>query len=105
MTARPLSTWKGVAHNQLDPSAHLAFNLGVARYRCGEFAKALDALVRAIEIEPDHALALDVAAHCAFLTGDARTARRLAKRANALGQSEAYREWRKGKYRPSGGRS
>ena len=87
-----------VARDERNLSAHLAFNLGVARYRCGEFAGALDALGRVIAIKPDHALALDVAAHCAFLTGDGKMGRRLAKQANALGQSEAYREWKEGKY-------
>ena len=44
-------------------------------------------------------MALDVAARCAFLQGDSQKGARLVKRANALGQSETYREWREGKFR------
>lgn len=80
-------------------SPHLAFNLGVARLRTSDAAGALDALEQAIEAEPDHARALDIAAHCAFLTGDEVKGRRLAKLADQLGHSETYREWMDGKYR------
>ena len=91
-----------MAEGQEDPSAHLAFNLGVARSRCGEYGRALEALLRVVELQADHALALDFAAHSAFMAGDGKTGRRLAKKANDLGRSETYVAWRKGKYR--GGR-
>ena len=94
---------ESVARSQSDLSAHLAFNLGMARFRCGEVEGALSALSRAVEVKPDHALALDVAAHCAFLVGDGKKGRRLAKRANVLGQSETYRDWQEGKYRKGKG--
>ncbi len=94
---------ESIALSQGDLSAHLAFNLGVARFRCGEFKEALDALNRVIKLDPDHALALDVAAHCAFLVGEGNMGRRLAKRANVLGQSETYRDWHEGKYRKGQG--
>ena len=94
---------ESIARNQSDLSAHLAFNLGVARFRCGEDKEALDALSRVVEIQPDHALALDVAAHCAFSLGNGKMGRHLAKRANALGYSETYRDWKEGKYRRGNG--
>ena len=94
---------ESVACSQSDLSAHLAFNLGMARFRNDEVEGALGALSKAIEVKPDHALALDVAAHCAFLVGDGKKGRRLAKRANALGQSETYRDWQDGKYRKGKG--
>ena len=88
-----------VACNEDDPSPHLMFNLGVARLRSSDPSAALEMLERVIEAKSDHALALDQAAHCAFLIGDTLKARRLAKRAHQLGQSETYREWQQGKYR------
>ena len=88
-----------MAEDQENLSAHLAFNLGVARSRCGEHGPALEALLRVVELQADHALALDFAAHSAFMVGDGKTGRRLAKKASGLGQSETYVDWRKGKYR------
>ncbi len=90
---------ESMARNQSGLSAHLAFNLGVARLRTSDAAGALDALEKAIEAKPDHALALDIAAHCAFLIGDQVKGRKLAKLANQFGQSETYQEWKDGKYR------
>ena len=90
---------EGVARDVPEPSSHLAFNLGVARHRCGYHGEALEALDEVISTQPEHAMALDVAAHCAFLQGDPQRGAGLAKRANALGQSETYREWREGKFR------
>ena len=90
---------ENVARGKKRPSANLAFNLGVSRERCGDPAGALKMLERVIRINREHALAIDHAAHCAFLTGDAPKGRRLAKRANELGQSDTYDEWQSGKYR------
>ena len=94
-----LSHLEDVARGQSDLSSHLAFNLGMARLRCGELEGALSALSRAVEVKPDHASALDAAAHCAFLVGDGKKGRHLAKRANLLGHSETYRDWQEGRYR------
>ena len=52
-----------------------------------------------IKDKPDHGLVLDYAAHCYFLTGDAKNGRAFAKRAYQLGFAETYIEWRAGKYR------
>lgn len=90
---------ESIALSQDSLSAHLAFNLGVARLRSGDPDGALVVLEKAIEIEPDHALALDQAAYCAFLIGDQAKGRKLAKLADQFGQSETYREWKDGKYR------
>ncbi len=91
------------ARGKKRPSAHLSFNLGVARERCGDYAGALEMLERVIRINKQHALAIDHAAYCAFQTGDATKGRRLAKRAHQLGQSETYNEWIAGKYRAKRG--
>lgn len=90
---------ESIALSQDSLSAHLAFNLGVARLRSGDPDGALVVLEKAIEIEPDHALALEQAAYCAFLIGDQAKGRKLAKLADQFGQSETYREWKDGKYR------
>ncbi len=52
-----------------------------------------------IRDRPDHGLVLDRAAHCYFLTGDAKNGRACAKRAYQLGFVDSYRDWRSGKYR------
>ncbi len=87
------------ASRQEDSSSHLTFNLGAARYRVGDPRAALSALEKVIDEELDHALALDMAAHSAFLIGDQQKGRRLAKLADQHGQSTTYREWQEGKYR------
>ena len=91
------------ARGKKRPSAHLAFNLGVARERNDDYEGALDMLERVTRINKEHTLAIDHAAHCAFLTGDATKGRRLAKRAHQLGQSDTYDEWIAGKYRAKRG--
>ena len=68
-------------------------NLGVARLRVGNVDEALKALEETLSQEPDHAIALDLAAHCAFLIGDKAKGRRLAKRAAQFGYRESYDEW------------
>ena len=90
---------ENVAQDQENLSAHLAFNLGVARYRCGAYKEALKALNRVIQVSPDHGQALDFAAQCAFKLGDVTRGRQWAKQANIYGQSEAYHKWQAGEYR------
>ena len=89
---------ESVAHRQDSLSPHLGYNLGVARLRSDDPAGALDVLEKAVRAKPDHALALDAAAQCAFLVGDKAKGQRLAKLADKLGQSETYRDWKLGKY-------
>ena len=59
----------------------------------------MEILELAIEMQPDNGLALDAAAHCAFVTGDGTKGRALAKRARQLKHTETYRKWREGGYR------
>ena len=87
-----------VACGQDKPSPHLAFHLGTARLRSNDPSGALEMLESVIKAKPDHALALDQAARCAFLVGNMGKGRRLAKQAHQLGQSETYEAWRNGKY-------
>ena len=82
-----------MAYSSESLSAHLALNLGVARLRAGNLDEALKALEETLSQEPDHAIALDLAAHCAFLIGDKAKGRRLAKRAAQFGYKESYDEW------------
>lgn len=89
---------EAVAQNDADPSPHLAVNLGVARRRTGDPKGALEMLEQAIEKQPDNGLALDNAAHCAFVTANSKWGRSLVKRASELGYDETYQAWRDGKY-------
>ena len=88
-----------VAAQRDSHSWHLLYNLGVARYRCDDIGGAFGALEQGITLNPFHKEMLDLAAHCAFLTRDHVTGRRLAKRARLLGTSETYEKWQRGGYR------
>ena len=80
-------------------SAHLSFNLGVARFRCEAYPEAMEALDTSISQRNDYGPALDMAAQCAFAIGETKKARNLAKRAKRHGHTEAYDNWRAGLYR------
>ena len=82
-------------------TAHLSFNLGVARFRCGAYAEAMEALDRSVSLRGNYGLALDVAAQCAFELGLTAKGRDLAKRARRHGVTEAYDNWRSKRYRKS----
>ena len=90
-----------IAPDQEEMSAHLSFNLGVARFRCGEYQRARQALKRSLSLRGDYGPALDVAAQCAFEEGDAAEGRRLAKKARRHGSTEAYEKWKAKDYRKS----
>ena len=90
-----------IAPGQQDMSAHLSFNLGVARFRCGDYQGARQALKRSLSLRGDYGPALDVAAQCAFEEGDAADGRRLAKKARRHGFTEAYEKWKANHYRKS----
>ena len=83
-----------IAADQEEMSAHLSFNLGVARFRCGDYHGARRALKRSLSVRDDYGPALDVAAQCAFEVGDATEGRRLAKKARRHGSAEAYEKWK-----------
>ena len=82
-----------------NPSWHLLYNLGVARCRCHDIGGALDALKKAIVLNPFHGDMLDVAAHCAFLLRDHVTGRHFMKRARLPGASSTYDRWQRKEYR------
>ena len=88
-----------VALGQGEPSAHLSFNLGVARFKCEAYHEALDALETSLSLRGDYGLALDIAAQCAFEIGDSKKGRRLAKKARQHGETEAFNRWKAGVYR------
>jgi len=78
---------------------HLALKLGYAKMQCNNPVGALEFFEQVIATKRDHALALDCAAHCCFQIGDGKRGCELAKRANQLGASDTYRDWRAGKYK------
>lgn len=80
-------------------SAHLEYHACVALHRVGEHARALERLHPLIKSKPNDAYALDLAAVCAFLTGDDQLGRRLAKEAAHQGQSSTYQRWKAGEFR------
>ena len=88
-----------MARDKDQMSAHLAFNLGVASFRCESYAEAMEALDISISQRDDYGPALDMAAQCAFAIGEVKKARDLAKRAKRHGYTEAYDNWRAGLYR------
>ncbi len=80
------------------PSTWLALNLGVARHRTGNYEGGLELLELVIEREPDHARALNDAAHCLFVLGKRRKAETYANKAHHLGDSETHQNWKAGIY-------
>ena len=90
-----------MARGRDDLSAHLSFNLGVARFRCGDYEGAQHALDRSLSLRGDYGPALDVAAQSAFELGDSKRGQRLAKKARRHGSTEAYEKWKAGRYRKS----
>ncbi|MFC1912176.1 hypothetical protein ACFLXG_03375 [Chloroflexota bacterium] len=85
---------KGVAM-----SPHLAFSLAYARMKCNEYAKALELFEVVLKEVPEHAHALDCAAHCCFLIGQTDRGIALAKEAHKRGAEDTYQDWHEGKYK------
>ena len=90
-----------MARDRDDLSAHLSFNLGVARFRCGDYEGAQHALDWSLSLRGDYGPALDAAALSAFELGDNRRGQRFAKKARRHGSTEAFEKWRAGHYRKS----
>jgi len=88
-----------LTEQRTDNSWHLLYNLAEARRRCGDHSGALAAYEQGIALNPNHALMLDRAAHCSFISGDSAKGRRLAKKAHLLGSNETFSDWRAGRYR------
>ena len=92
---------ENMARGRDDLFAHLSFNLGVARFRCGDHEGAEHALDRSLSLRGDYGPALDAAAMSAFELGGHAKGRRLAKKARRHGSTEAYDKWEAKHYRKS----
>jgi tetratricopeptide (TPR) repeat protein len=73
--------------------------LGYARMHCNEYPGALELFEIVLKELPDHAQALDCAAHCCFNVGQTDRGIALAKEALKRGAASTYRDWREGKYK------
>jgi tetratricopeptide (TPR) repeat protein len=82
-------------------TSHLAHSLGYARMHCNEYKGALDVFEIVLEEKPQHAQALDCAAHCCFMLGQTERGLALAKEALKYGAKDTYQDWQNGKYRGS----
>lgn len=67
-------------------AAHVSYTLGVGLMRTQDFDGARNAFLSALGHRPDHALAMDLVAHCLLGTGQRAEGRRWAKRAAHRGQ-------------------
>jgi tetratricopeptide (TPR) repeat protein len=74
-------------------SDHFNSREGIALRLLGRLDEALVAFERAVELNPKHGLAFDLAADCAFRLLDKEKGRRYAKRAYDLGSFESYRRY------------
>lgn len=74
-------------------SEHFNHKEGVVLWQLGRIDDALVALERAIELNPQHAEALDLAARCAFMLLNAIKGRGYARRALHLGRDWSWREF------------
>lgn len=77
---------------------HLAMNRGYALMQTQRYEQALADFEFVIKMKPNHALALDFAAHCAFMLDDHTKAVRFAKEARKYGEPQTYYNWRRGAY-------
>ena len=84
---------------QFRMSPHLAFSLAYARMKCNASAEALELFEVVLTEMPEHAQALDCAAHCYFLIGQTDKGIALAKEAYKRGAKDTYQDWREGKYK------
>lgn len=74
-----------IVNRNQDPPWNMLMNLGVARMRMGDPSGGLSMLERALDIEPNHPIALAAAARCARLSGHKIKANRYARRARLFG--------------------
>ncbi len=78
---------------------HLAMNRGYALMQTKRLGQALVDFEFVIQMRPNYALALDYAAHCAFMTNDQDKGMKNAKEARKYGEPHAYNDWRNGMYK------
>lgn len=81
-----------------ETSPWLLLHLAVARERAGDVTAAIETYEEFLEIQPDHAEALDRLAHLSFIVGDKRRGAELAKRAAHLGVSSVDDARKEGYY-------
>jgi tetratricopeptide (TPR) repeat protein len=73
---------------------HLAYGYGYTLMMLKRFEDAISAFEVVFDSNPDYALALDDAAHCAFMTGDKTKGISYAKKGHKLGVSTTYIKWK-----------
>jgi len=78
---------------------HLAVNRGYVLMQTKRYEQALNDFEYVIKIKPNYALALDYAAHCAFMVDDQVRGIKYAKEARKYGEPRTYNYWRKGTYK------
>lgn len=81
---------------------HLAMNRGYALMQTKKYGQALSDFEFVIGTKPNYALALDCAAHCAFMIADQEKGMKYAKEARKYGEPRTYNDWRKGAYKDKG---
>ncbi len=84
---------------QVGMSPHLAFSLAYARMKCDAYSEALELFEVVLKDMPEHAQALDCAAHCCFMAGETDRGIALAKEACKRGAEDTYQDWREGRYK------
>ncbi len=77
---------------------HLAFARGYAFLQLKRYDEALKDFEFVINEQPDYAVALDHAAHCAFILNHRDKGIKYAKEARKQGDPRAYNEWKRGEY-------
>jgi transcriptional regulator with XRE-family HTH domain/Flp pilus assembly protein TadD len=77
--------FEDIVKRQSNPSWDRLMKLGIARMRSGDPTGGLEALEKALDIEPNHPFLLGAATRCAFLLGQQKKAIRYKKRAQLSG--------------------
>ena len=80
---------------------HLSYGYGYVLMMLSRFSEALDEFKFVLAHRPDYAIALNDAAHCAFMLGDTKDGMRYAKEARKFGERQTYQAWRAGQYSKS----
>jgi tetratricopeptide (TPR) repeat protein len=80
-------------------TSHLAHSLGFVRMHCNEYQGALELFEIVLKEKSQHAQALDCAAHCCFMLGQADKGLSLAKKALKYGAKCTYQDSQNGIYK------
>ena len=81
-----------------EATPHLQLCMGYVLMNLSRYEEALEELEDVVAAQPDHALALRHAAHCAFRLRDKTKGIRYAKAARRLGEPDEYVAWWRGDY-------